>query len=264
MNRNFIRLLLILFVALTVSFRVSAQNRPFKTGEKLVYEAKFSKIIKGLSVADLSFTVADAPNNKDLLIKSEAASKGTLPKLLRFSFLQQLSSTIDGGSDFRILESVKHDVQKERVRDSVAVFNYAEKTVKYVENDPKDTSRPPRNIASEISNPTHDLISGIYALRLLPLAVNQTFELSISDSGLVYKIPVRVTAREQQKTALGKFWCFRLEPEVFGANRFIEKDGSFIIWMTDDARRLPVRAQINTEISNLKVRVEVKIKTAAD
>ncbi|MCU1289858.1 MAG: hypothetical protein JWN60_2087, partial [Acidobacteria bacterium] len=47
------------------------------------------------------------------------------------------------------------------------------------------------------------------------------FEVSISDSGLVYKIPVRVTARELQKTIYGKIWCFRVEPEVFGTNRLI-------------------------------------------
>jgi hypothetical protein len=58
------------------------------------------------------------------------------------------------------------------------------------------------------------LITGIYTLRRLPLAVGKTFELKVSDSGLIYKIPVRVTAREEQKTILGKVWCFRVEPQV--------------------------------------------------
>ena len=261
MNRQIASLFLIAIFTLTFSSNICAQNRPFKAGEKLTYEAKVNKIIRGVSIANLSFMLGDAPNKKDLLIKSEAASKGSLSKLF-FNFTQQIESTVDGGSEFRILESDKHDVQKQRVRDSTAAFNYQDKTVTYIENDPKNPSRPPRKIASEIPNQTHDLVSAIYSMRLLPLAVNQTFELSISDSGLVYKIPVRVTAREQQKTALGKFWCFRLEPEVFGANRFIEKDGSFIIWMTDDDRRLPVRAQINTEVSNINLKVEVRIKTA--
>lgn len=235
------------------------KKMPFGVGETLVYEGKFSKIIKGIAVAELTFSLENAPNREDFLVKAEAKSKGTLIKLFRFSFLQQIDSLIDS-DEFRALKTVKHDVQKERVRDSEAFFDYNEKRVTYTESDPKEPMRPPRIIASEIGNKTHDLLSGIYSLRLLPLAVGQEFELSVSDSGLVYKIPVRVTKRELQKTVLGKVWCFRVEPEVFGENRFIEREGSMIIWITDDACRLPVRSQINSNIG----RVEVKLKSAAN
>ncbi len=237
---------------------IFAQERPFKVGETLEYEAKFNKIVRGITVAELNFSVNAAPNGKDWLIKSEAVSKGTLIKLARFSFTQQIRSTVDGAGDFRILESSKHDVQKERVRDSVAKFDYPNKSVSYVETDPKDATRPPRKIASELNSPAHDIITAIYAMRLLPLAVGKSFELTVSDTGSNYKIPVRVTAREQQKTDLGKFWCYKVEPELFGDGRYIEKDGSFTLWLTDDARRLPVRAQISTDYG----RVEVKIKSA--
>lgn len=233
----------------------AVKNRPFGVGEVLAYEGKFTKIIRGIAIADLNFTVASAQNKKDYLIKAEAKSKGTLLKLFRFSFLQQIESTIENEA-FRSLKTVKHDVQKERVRDSEAVFNYENRRVTYVETDPKEPARPPRRIASSIERETFDLISGIYRLRLLPLAVGESFELSISDSGLVYKIPVRVTAREEQKTILGKVWCFRLEPEVFGDNRLIEREGNLTIWLTDDERRIPVRAQINSDIG----KVEVKLK----
>ncbi len=247
---------------LTLLFAVNsvaqtAKNKPFAAGETLTYEGKFSKIIRGIAVADLTFTVGNAAEKNDLLIKSEAKSKGSLLKLFRFSFFQQIDSTVDG-EQFRVLKTVKRDVQKERERNSEAVFDYRQDRVTYVESDPKEPMRPPRKIASEIENETHDLISGIYALRLLPLAVGKTFELYISDSGLLYRIPVRVTAREQQKTIFGKTWCFRVEPEVFGTNRLIEKEGSLTIWLTDDKRRLPVRAQINSDIG----RIEVKLKTA--
>ena len=119
--------------------------------------------------------------------------------------------------------------------------------------------KPPRKIASAIPDQTHDIISGIYEIRLLPLAVGKTFDLTVSDSGLVYQVPVKVTARERQKTALGKVWCFRVEPQVFGPGRMIEKEGSMIIWITDDARRIPVRAQINASIG----RIEIKLKSAS-
>jgi len=236
-----------------------SKSKPFAAGEVLTYEGKLSKIINGMAVADLIFSVTNSPSGNNFLIRSEAKSKGSLVKLLRFSFLQNLESTIDN-ENFRILKTLKHDQQKDRVRDSEAVFDYKEKKVTFVERDPKEPNRPPRKFASSIPNNTHDLVSGIYALRLLPLAVGKTFELTVSDSGLIYKVPVRVTARELQKTAIGKIICFRLEPDIFGPNRMIEDKGHMIIWITDDAKRIPVRSQISVSLGKL----ELKLKSASE
>lgn len=228
---------------------------PFVSGETLAYEGKISKIIRGIAVADLTLTLSKTPGSDDYLVKAEARSKGTLLKLFRFSFLQQLQSSIDSES-FRAVRTVKHDVQKERVRDSEALFDYGERRVTYVETDPNEPMRPPRRIASKIDDVSHDLISGLYSLRLMPLAVGKTFRISVSDSGLVYEIPIRVTAREIQKTIFGKQWCFRVEPEVFGRNRLIEREGDLTIWITDDARRLPVRAVANTPYGKVDIRLK--------
>jgi hypothetical protein len=230
---------------------------PFIDGETLTYEGKISKIIRGIAVADLKLTLAKAENGEDYMVKAEAKSKGTLLKLFRFSFFQQMQSSIDS-DNFRALRTVKHDVQKERVRNSEALFDYRERQVTYVETDPKEPMKPPRRIASEIGDASHDLISGIYSLRMMPLAVGKSFRMSVSDSGLVYDVPVKVTAREQQRTIFGRLWCFRVEPEVFGRNRLIDRDGSMIIWITDDARRLPVRSQVNSPYG----KIEIKLKTA--
>ena len=228
---------------------------PFVDGETLTYEGKISKIIRGIAIADLTLTLAKAPDGEDFLVKAEAKSKGTLLKLFRFSFVQEIKSSIDS-ENFRVVRTVKHDVQKERVRDSEALFDYGERRVTYVETDPNEPMRPPRRIASEIDDVSHDLISGLYSLRLMPLAVGKTFRMSVSDSGLVYDIPVRITAREQQKTMLGKQWCFRIEPEVFGPNRLIEREGSMTIWVTDDARRLPVRSVVNSPYGKIDIRLK--------
>jgi hypothetical protein len=95
---------------------------------------------------------------------------------------------------------------------------------------------------------------------MMPLAVGKKFEVTVSDTGLVYKVPVRVTAREQQKTVLGKVWCFRVEPDVFGPGRMIEDKGKMTIWVTDDAKRIPVRSRIDTTFG----RVEVKLKSMSN
>jgi len=229
------------------------------SGETLVYEGKLRKFLRGLSIAELTFTANTSPDGKDLNIVSKAESKGTLLKLFRYSFLQEYGSRIDL-EKFRTLTTTKHDVQKKRVRDSEAVFDYAQKRVTFVETDPNDSMRAPRRIASEITEQMYDMISAIYAVRLLPLSVGKKFEFSVSDSGLVFKVPFSVTAREMQNTVVGKVWCYRVEPEIFGPGRLIDQKGKMVIWMTDDSRHLPVKAQVDTGYG----RVDIKLKSATN
>jgi hypothetical protein len=255
MSKKSLGLLLMIFSFACTSVFAQQKTEPYTLGETLTYEAKYSKaILRGVPAADLSFVVARSANGQDFLIKSEAKSKGTLVKLF-YKFNQNIQSTVDG-TMFSIKRTVKRDEQGDRIRESEALFDYRDRKVIYIETDPKDAARAPRQVASPIEANTQDLVTGIYAIRRLPLAVGKTFELSVSDSGLVYKIPMRVTAREQQKSILGKVWCFRVEPEVFGANRLIENKGSMILWITDDARRLPVRSQINASIGRVEVRLK--------
>jgi hypothetical protein len=230
---------------------------PFAAGETLTYEGKISKVIRGIAVADLTFTATRPRPGNDFVVKADARSKGTLTRWFGFSFVQEIESTFSA-RDGRVRLTKKHDVQKQRVRDSEAVFDHKERRVTYTETDPKEPMRPPRRIASEIEPETYDMVSAIYWLRTMPMATGAAFEMTVSDSGLVYKIPIKVTARERQKTAIGSVWCWRVEPQVFGPGRLIEREGSMVIWITDDARRIPVRSQVNSHVG----RIEIKLKTA--
>ncbi|MFN0277109.1 MAG: DUF3108 domain-containing protein [Pyrinomonadaceae bacterium] len=253
----FNHILMVAAISLAAFCAASAQQPTARMfdGETLKYEGKGNKLKLSITVADLTFNASVAPNSDDLVIKSDAVSKGSLLRLFRYSFSQKYESTVNLDS-FRILKTTKHDVQKQRVRDSLAIFDYKEKMVRYLETDPKDPTRPPRRIASAIGEQVYDMISAIYAVRLLPLAVGKKYEFSVSDSGLVFKIPFRVTAREQQNTVLGKVWCFRVEPEIFGTGRLIERKGNMVIWMTDDERHTPVRSQIKTDFGKFDVKLK--------
>lgn len=248
--------LLIISFCTIFTFAQTKAKPAFQVGETLIYEGNFSKLIlRGLDIAELNFKVEQMPDSEDFLVKSEAVSKGTIAKLFNFKFNQNIESVVDG-EKMHILKTAKRDEQNDRIRTSEALFDYEADKVTYIETDPNDLARPPRVVASRIGENTQDFVSAIYAMRRLPLKVGETFEINVSDSGLIYKVPVRVTAREKQKSVVGKKWCFRLEPEVFGANRLIEKEGSMVIWITDDERRLPVRAHIYTEIGKIVVKLK--------
>ena len=242
------------------TFAQKQETLPFAAGETLVYEAKLSKIVSGLPVADLTFVVSEGTPGI-LQIKADAKSKGTLLKIAHYSFLYSFASSIDT-AQFRVNSTERKTTEKERVRTGEAKFDYGEKRVTYLETDPAEPMKPPRRIASGIEDRTQDVVSGIYSLRLLPLAIGKRFDITVSDSGLVYDVPVRVAAREMQKSVIGNVWCYRLEPEVFGPGRMVEDKGSMRIWITDDARRVPVRSRIDTSFGRVEVRLR-SVSTAS-
>lgn len=257
---------LFLLASLVVMTTISASAQPEQTlsngrqfaGEVMKFDGKFNKLKISFTVAEMTFESVLAPNGNDIIIKGEAVSKGTLTKLFRFSFLQHYESTVDPANGFRILKTTKHDVQKERVRDSEAIFDYGQRRVTFVETDPKDPMRPPRRIASEIPDKMNDMVSGIYSLRLMQLKNGDHLTIKVSDSGLIYDVPVSVTGREQLTTVLGKkMWCLKVEPDIFGPGRLIEtQKGKMVIWMTEDDAHIPVRTQINASIG----KAEIKLK----
>lgn len=260
MKKNLAILLLIVVGVSFANSQTAAKVNPYLDGEVLSYDAKFNKLIlRGASIADLSFTTSKVADSKNYTVKAEAVSKGTLISLFKLKFFQRIESTIDS-EILNALKTIKRDEQGDRVRDSEANFDYVDKKVTYTETDPNDATRPPRRIASAIETETHDLISAVYVLRSLPLAVGKSFNLTVSDSGLVYQVPVRVVAREKQDTILGKIMCFRLEPQVFGKGRIIESNGEMMIWITDDARRIPIRSTIKTNVSKFSVKVDFKLR----
>jgi|SoiMethySBSTD1v2_1073268.scaffolds.fasta_scaffold340077_2 hypothetical protein len=233
----------------------AVEDFPFAVGESLTFEGKINKFAVSVTIGDMTLEVVEATNDGRLQLKADARSRGTMLKLFRYSFLQQIDSFTDA-RDLRSFSTKKHDVQKQKIRDSLATFDYPDRKVTWIETNPAEPLKPPRTIASDLDGRTHDIVSALYLIRTLPMSVGYRTIFNVSDSGLVYKIPVRVAARERQKTIFGDIWCYRIEPDVFGPGRFFEQDGKMEIWITDDARRIPVRARVNAEVGKVDVRLK--------
>ena len=229
---------------------------PYLVGEKLSYVGKLKKLgIFSFTLAQLDFEVAERDTEGMYQINSVARSRGSLVRLFNFKFLLKVDSTVDP-KKLHAVKTIKRDEQGKRIRDSIADFDYDETRVTYTETDPNEPTKAPRRVSSEITEDAQDLLTSIYRLRGMDLAVGKTYRFKVSDSGLVYDIPVRITAREQKKSKLGKRWCFKVEPDLFGEGRVIEQKGKLTIWITDDLDRVPVRAELETELGDVTIKLK--------
>ena len=188
-----------------------------------------------------------------LLFVGDLESKGWFRKLFGINFHFRVESTVEPES-FAVLRTTKLDQQGKRVRTSEAVFDRAGDKIAWTERDPNDPQRAPRVVTNPLGGAMHDIISAIYFLRTQPLTPGRTFDLVLSDSGQVYHVPARVSNETKtMKSPLGRVSVVRVDIELFGAQRPVQGKGQMSMWVTNDARRLPVRARLSSDLGTLDI-----------
>jgi hypothetical protein len=245
------------------SKRKDAGKLPFDPSEELVYEGEFSRaLLRGLNVAELRFTanrtqISAAQSNNvtsptALRFTLDAVTKGLLRKLFGLNFRQHIESTVEPQT-FSVLQTTKLDEQGKRKRTSEAIFDKTTGKVVWTERDPNDPNREPRVVTNQMSGAVQDIASAFYYLRTQPLALGKSFEILISDSGYVYRIPITVSEKKTVKSVIGKVQTLKVDADIFGEGRLLRGKGKMSIWFTDDARHIPVRARINNEMGTLDI-----------
>lgn len=252
----------------------NAKAQPFEPAEELVYEAEFSRmLLRKLDVADFRFTANRTQLNNQpktssvenaqppvLVLTGDVSSKGFFARLFNIKFRERMESVVDPAT-FSVQYSKRLDEQGKRVRQSEAVFDKTAGTVVWTEHDPQNPSGTSRRVTGEFKPPVHDVLSAIYYLRTQPLKVGTNFELSVSDSGVVYTVPIRVVEKKRMKSILGRKDSVKVEVGLFGPSGMVDREGQFSIWFTDDARRIPVSARVKTEYGTFDIKLKKVVRT---
>jgi len=100
----------------------------------------------------------------------------------------------------------------------------------------------------EIPGCVHDVLGALAKLRSLNnLQPGQATAISISDGKKI--VMARIDAQEKEKvsTSLGSFQAIRYEAFLFNDILF-KRNARLFVWISDDARRLPVQIQVRMRI----------------
>lgn len=111
-----------------------------------------------------------------------------------------------------------------------------------------------RGTSQQVEVPTDDILdtlSGIYFLRRRPLAVGVTETLHVFDSETYAEVPVEVLRREEVLLPnLTRLPALVIRPLQTTAGIF-RRTGDLLIWLTDDAHRVPVRIMTTIELGRV-------------
>jgi len=237
---------------------------PFSRGEELVYQTEFNRgLLHGVDVAEFRFSAntsrivpkeAAADDPVVLILVGDVASKGLFTRLAGFHFHQHVESVVDP-NPFRVLRTNKVDQQNKRTRLSEAVFDHEARKVTWTERDPNQ-SQPLRTTVIDFSEPIQDVLTVVYFLRTQRLEVGKSLDVPVSDSGRVFRFSVAVMERKKISSVLGRVNAVRVQPAMFGDSALVRSRGTLSIWITEDSRHLPIKAQLKLDMGTFDIKLK--------
>lgn len=213
---------------LNACWTLTAQTLDVPHTERLTYDIEWRLIHAGSAVVDAQKTSArlklESAGMVSSLFKVDDAYGVTYDEPFCAT-----SSTLDAQEGKRHHETrVTYDRQKNRA-------DYIERDVlKNAVLHTYDTAIP---------NCVHDVLGALISLRGMNLSPGQTAQMAVSDGHHSASVKVEAQEREEIKTPLGTYKAIRCEPYLMNGVVYTRK-GRVFIWISDDARRLPVQIQL--------------------
>ena len=129
-------------------------------------------------------------------------------------------------------------------RDKELIFDHGKGKARYLDHRSGDKAE------LEIGRDTYDTYSSFYYVRTLPLEVGKSVFVSILDNKKLWKVEIQVLKKERIKTILGEVDTILIKPLIKSEGIF-QRKGEIYIWLTDDARRIPVKMKTKIAIGSI-------------
>lgn len=185
------------------------------------------------------------PEESLIHLRSTAASKGILLGILGIGVQDRFESLVNV-RDFSARVHLTEVREGKRHRIQSAVFDPAEKIVRYEAHNLANPAEPVKTKILPREEGMHSLLSALYFVRLQRLREGQMLVFPVSDDEENYQFEVLVARNEKIKTDCGEVKAIRLEPKLFGPGKFFNRKGEMTMWVSRDRHQVPLRLVART------------------
>lgn len=242
-------LLCLLCTATARSGTADADGAPFEVGERIRMRITYAHLLAGRAV--LSVQAGQRGEQSVTEFVAEAESAGFFAWLLRFRVRDRTVATWDATCGCS-LGIEKHLREGRARRDQIVVFD---PQTGWADVDDAKI----RETRFEVGPRPLDVLSALYVTRLRGVPAVGPLELSVFDNGKRYTLAVRLLGREKLDlpAPLGKDTpTLIVEPLLMEGTGLFVKRGRLKIWLTDDARRIPVRLRARVAVGSVSADLE--------
>jgi hypothetical protein len=211
--------------------------------ETLVYNVEWRLISAGKAQLDWSATQGTDGSARSWQANLHLESAGLISKFFRVD--DRYSSVLNPALCIQSAQFTSSEGNRQReVR---MTFDSETRKAAYIERDRlKNTVLLSQE--SDIPPCTHDVVGGLYYLRTLNLEPGQSMQVAVTDGKKSVMAKVEAQQREDVKTPLGSFKTVRYELFLFN-NVLYRRSAHLYIWLTDDARKLPVQIRVRMTLT---------------
>ena len=219
---------------------IKTVNRSFSPGEKLTYEISWSKIVKaGIAVMEVR-EATTGENRPAYEFVSSTHSTGLVDKF--YPVRDTVKSIVDS-EEFGSLSFSLRSNRGKRTRERDMQADPAKGTVRVTVNGESRVYPVPERV--------QDALSSLYYLRTRgDLVVGRQIVVDVHDSGKTWAVEIQTLGRERISTPAGDFDTIKIVTHPRYEGVFMHK-GEIMIWLTDDARRVPVLMKSTISIGSI-------------
>ncbi|MBI5692702.1 MAG: DUF3108 domain-containing protein [Verrucomicrobia bacterium] len=215
---------------------------PVRDGERLSYRVSWA-VVPGAGEIRISARREPAPEGDRLVVSTTTATRRLARMILPFDAEGQSTFDLRTG---RLLSLRESSTQREKRSDIQVTFDYAARQATYI--GPKSAGQ-----ASVLSLPEGDptdLIMGLLQTRSWNLPLGGKRDALVLFNNDFYELTIYHTRDEEVRTPLGKFATAVLEPrmEKTPPKGMFKRGSTVRVWIAEDARRLPVRFEVEFKI----------------
>ena len=227
----FIVIALTTIFSLPEGIRATENLIPFRPGERLTFQAKWSFIPAGEAVLE----ILPIENLNGIRSYHFVMTAKTYPFI---DLIYKVRDRIDAFTDVEMTHSLLYEEKKEgkSKKDVVVNFNWEKQEAEYSNFGEK---RKPISLRPGSFDP----LSVFYAFRLHELKENKELQVPVTDGKKCVIGKAKILKREKVKVASGTYDTYLVVPDLehIGGVFAKTKDAKLEIWVTADTRKIPVK-----------------------
>jgi Protein of unknown function (DUF3108) len=246
---------------------------PIQTGEKHIFEIRFSRFPIYATVGTITFEflgrVAGGqiepidklnaefkpdPEEQFYRFRASVVSRGILVSIVGVDVNDRFETLLDA-RDFSTRLSFKETKEGKKHTVQSSLSDRETKTVRFKVTDLANPGAAVREKPLDRIEGSLDLLTSFYFARLQKLKEGQVLRFPVCDDGDNHEFEIVVGKTESLATACGKVKTIRLEPRLFGPGRFFSRPGEMTMWVTDDKLHTPVRLVAKTPSGTLSAKL---------
>lgn len=214
------------------------QIKAFQPGEILTYVATWSDSVK-IGTAVMEVKAERLSDGREVYrLSSTSHTEGMMGKL--YPLGENVQSVFDPVTMQSLSFSVR-ETQGKKLRSRDLEFDHEHKTVTVKKDEDPVKTFP-------IPDQVQDNLSSIYYLRTREdFTVGKMIKFETFDSDKSWPIEVQVMGREKVKTPAGEFDTIMVK----AYKGFLMSEGEVNIWLTDDARKIPVLIKSKVKVGSV-------------